>query len=67
MYFFYLLAFIVGVGGFLIIEIAEPVEPLPVGVFYLYGVPIASFVPSTLLVLVGVAWVIHGFGFYIIR
>ena len=58
-------ALVVSTGLMAIIEVLTPAIPLTY--IWIYNIPIASFIPTMLLLCVGLAWLLHGFGFIIIK
>lgn len=61
------ISFVGFISGMIIKDILFPPVYPPLQTIDFFGFRIASFIPGLLLVLIGIAWLIHGFGFIIVK
>ena len=63
---YFSIAAVLGVVAILLHE-SLSLAPQPPAMLNVYGIKILAFIPSMLLICIGISWVFHGFGFIIIR
>lgn len=63
---YWAIAAVLGVVAILLHESLKP-APQDFAMLNIYGIQIFAFIPSMLLICIALAWVLHGFGFIIIR